>query len=208
MHAIHTTPGFIVGSNQYGEADKLISIFTRDMGLVRAVAQGIRLERSKLRYHSNDYSFGVFSLVRGKEVWRLTSAQSGSIGAQSSVGTQNSSIELSGDVAAVQAFWARIALLLRRFLQGEEANTQLFEVIESCHIFLNTVLSQSTNNLDAIESLVVIRIMHALGYIGDNKEIHSFIYSNDLTLGVCELAMSKKTLINQHINKALKESHL
>ena len=74
MHAIHTTPGFIIGSRPYGEAGKMLSIFTRDFGLVTATAQGIRLERSKLRYHAQDLSFGSFSLVRGREFWRLTSA--------------------------------------------------------------------------------------------------------------------------------------
>jgi chromosome segregation protein len=74
MHPIHTTPGFIIDSRPYGEAGKLLSIFTRDFGLVTTSASGIRFEKSKLRYHSQDYSFGSFSLVRGKELWRLTSA--------------------------------------------------------------------------------------------------------------------------------------
>ncbi len=192
MHAIHTTPGFIVGSGSYGEAGKLISIFTQDLGLVRAVAQGIRFEKSKLRYHTSDYSFGIFSLVRGKEVWRLTSAQ-----------------PLDGGKETI--FWARIALLLRRLLQGEEANVQLFEAIYACHIFLSTsqaATNSESSNLETVESLLVIRIMHALGYIGDDKEMHSFIYSNDYTPSLLELTKSKKTMINQHINKALKESHL
>ena len=76
MHPIHTTPGLIIHSRPYGEAGKLLSIFTRDFGLVLANAQGIRLEKSKLRPFIQDYSFGIFSLVKGKELWRLTSAQS------------------------------------------------------------------------------------------------------------------------------------
>ena len=75
MHPIHTTPGFIIGSRPSGEAGKMISIFTRDLGLVFASAQGIRFEKSKLRPFTQDYSFGQFSFVRGKEYWRLTSAQ-------------------------------------------------------------------------------------------------------------------------------------
>ncbi len=186
MHAIITTPGFIVGSASYGEAGKLISIFTRDMGLIRAVAQGVRLEKSKLRYHVVEYSFGKFSFVRGKEVWRLTSAQG----------------ETAVDDPAVQEFWARIALLLRRLLQGEEANIQLFDAVYACHTFLKQDPTAD------VESLLVLRVMHALGYIGDDKEIHGFIYSNDFTPGLLELAGRKRIMINQHINKALKESHL
>lgn len=190
MHAIITTPGFIVGSSSYGEAGKLLNIFTRDMGLVHVVAQGIRFEKSKLRYHTADHSFGDFSLVRGKEVWRLTNAQEG-----------------DGKISPVdiQKFWARVALLLRRLLQGEETNTGLFEAIFAAHIFLS---ADRAVDIEAAESLLVLRIMHTLGYIGDDKEIHSFIYSNDFTLELLDMARRKRTMINQHINKALKESHL
>ena len=60
MHPIHTTLGFVINSRPYGEAGKLLSIFTRDFGLVLANAQGIRLEKSKLRPFIQDYSFGYF----------------------------------------------------------------------------------------------------------------------------------------------------
>ena len=200
MHAIITTQGFIVSSAPYGEAGKLISIFTRDLGLVRAVAQGIRFEKSKLRYHTNDYSFGVFSLVRGKEVWRLTNAQEiVDTGRVADVGmTMTKSLTL-------KEFWARIALLLRRLLQGEEANERLFEAIYACNIFLGL---QPDMDLEVVESLLVLRIMHALGYVGDDKDIHGFIYSDDFAPALLDLAARKRTVINQHINKALRESHL
>src|SRR5690349_11857408 len=92
MYAIHTTPGFIIGSRPYGEAGKMLSIFTRDLGLVLAAAQGIRLEKSKLRYSAQDYSFGTFSLVRGKEFWRLTNSAPTSAG-ESSLPTARSESE-------------------------------------------------------------------------------------------------------------------
>ena len=50
MHPIHTTPGFIIASRPYGETGKILSIFTRDIGLVGAVAQGIPFEKTKIRY--------------------------------------------------------------------------------------------------------------------------------------------------------------
>jgi DNA repair protein RecO (recombination protein O) len=112
MHTIHTTEGFIIDSRPYGEADKLLSIFTRDFGLVMATAQGIRLEKSKLRYYCQDYSFGTFSLVRGKEFWRLTSAQ-GSDAPQ--------------PAAPAEPLFARIAQLLRRLIHGEEPVPGLYE---------------------------------------------------------------------------------
>src|SRR4051812_13786640 len=112
MHAIHTTPGFVIDSRPYGEAGKILSIFTQDLGLVSAIAQGIRLEKSKLRYYVQNYSFARYSLVRGKEFWRLTSA------AESEEGTWNAELV------------AKIAALLKRLLQGEEPHPELFELVK------------------------------------------------------------------------------
>src|SRR3989344_7462999 len=119
MYSIRTTPGLIIGSRPSGEAGKIFSIFTRDLGLVRATASGIRLERSKLRYHTSEYSFGLFSLVRGKEYWRLTSAaESGGL----VIGRD------AGRGAGYEIIF-RMAMLLERLLHGEEANSELFDCI-------------------------------------------------------------------------------
>src|ERR1700733_8051707 len=74
-HRIYTTSGFVVESRPYGEAGKILSIFTRDLGMVNAAAQGIRLVRSKLRYHAQDFSLAKFSLVRGRDLWRVVGAE-------------------------------------------------------------------------------------------------------------------------------------
>lgn len=189
MYAIHTTPGFIIGSRPYGEAGRMLSIFTRDLGLVTATAQGIRLEKSKLRYHTQPYSFGTFSLVRGKEFWRLTSAASGR-GAR------------AGELAA------RVALLLRRLLQGEEPHPELYEHVEACARFMGGHAGLSADDLKALESLTVLRILHALGYVGDDDGLGAALASTDLDQGLLREAAGKRTAMNRHINKALAESHL
>jgi recombinational DNA repair protein (RecF pathway) len=57
------------------EADRLYSILTRDFGLVRAIATGVRKETSKLRGALEPVSISNVSLVRGREFWRLTSGE-------------------------------------------------------------------------------------------------------------------------------------
>jgi len=210
MHQIYTTPGFIIDSRTQGEAGRYLAIFTRDLGLVWAMAQGIRLEKSKLRGYTNEYSFGTFSFVRGKEVWRLTSAEgiqyAETLGSKRNIGKVK---DESDDLIINQTqFWARIALLLRRLLHGEEANPALFDALISCYTFLNAQKKSFTPNIDAVESLLVIRIMHTLGYIGDDKDIHQFVFSNDFESALIDFVKQKRVVINQHINKALKESHL
>lgn len=215
MHAIRTTPGFIIDARPYGEAGKMLSIFTRDLGLVVAVAQGIRLEKSKLRYHARELSFGNFSLVRGKEVWRLTSvAEPG--GRQGEIKGEIAQLaeraERASESRSGQELIARIAMLLRRLLHGEEAHPELFDVVAKCAEFLadNGTAGGDLNaeRSKSLESLIVLRILHALGYVGADSGMTSSLGDNQITVGLLDDIVSKRAFINQHINKALHESHL
>ncbi len=72
---IYTTKAFLMKSVSTGEANKIYFLFTADLGLVRATAQGIRLEKSKLKGHLQDLYFVNVSLVKGKDLWRIVSAE-------------------------------------------------------------------------------------------------------------------------------------
>ncbi len=202
MHAIYTTPGFIIGSRPSGEAGKLISVFTRDLGLVFASAQGIRFEKSKLRPFTQDYSFGQFSFVRGKEYWRLTSAND-------NTNRDNPNLQIyPNSTNEKQVLIARVASLLERLLHGEEANPGLFDCIENVNRFLKDPVNLNPEELQILESLVVTRILNKLGYIGDVAELNYSIQSAELSVDLLNNLKGKRMIINQHINKALKESHL
>jgi len=223
MHSIFTTPGFIIDSRAHAEADKVYYIFTRDMGLIRAVAQGIRLEKSKLRYHMEDYSFEIFSLVRGKEIWRLTSAQE-FLSTQKFASTQG----LVNSFASKRGLLARLALLLRRVLHGEEPNPDLFGHLLACAKFVDSLSISddqiSESNLQSLESVTVLRALHSLGYVGNDLEIREFLMvpmtvsddislpisttSPEITIDLLAKATPKRAIINKHINKAIQESHL
>lgn len=112
-YAVYGTRGFILGSSPSGEASKLYWIYTEDFGLVRAKAQGVRLIQSKLRYNLEEYSFCSLSLVKGKEVWRVTG-----------------SVSLETKSKENLLIRARVLNLVRRLVQGEERNQELFDVLE------------------------------------------------------------------------------
>jgi len=116
MHEKYTTRGLIVSASAYREADKILSIFTEDFGLVSAVAAGVRNSVSKLRYHTQDYAVRNFSLVRGRDLWRL-------VGAEEIPGVKGSAQGISQEGMAV---YARVLSLIRRLVRGEEKNERVF----------------------------------------------------------------------------------
>jgi len=196
MYSIITTLGFVIDSRPYGESGKLLYIFTRDHGLVVATAQGIRLEKSKLRYFIQDYSFGLFSFVKGKEYWRLTNAQESEAGSRE---LGDGSQEVGGGSLELRA---KIALLLKKMLQGEEPHPELFDVISVLDLY------ESRLRLHLVESLIVLRIFHKLGYIGNITELNSLLVSNQISEEILSNVEKNRVFINQNINKAIKESHM
>ena len=74
MHQIYQTEGIVLKSIDYSEADKYLLILTRDFGLIKTAAKGLRKVSSKLRYSLQEFSVAQISLVQGRSIWRLINA--------------------------------------------------------------------------------------------------------------------------------------
>ena len=192
MYSIYTTRGFVLGSTERGEANKIFSIYTEDFGLVRASAQGVRLEKSKLRYNMDDFAHGYFSIVRGKELWRLTGSERD--------GETITSIE-------VKRIMARVLNLVRRLVHGEERNHQLFIALDEMMKKARDI-SQNTKDLVPFELLSLLRVLHTLGYIGNIEGIDKSIFIGDMTDTMLSIVSEKRNKVLSHINRAIEQSQL
>lgn len=195
-HHLYVTPGFVLDSKNMGEANKLFYLFTRDLGLVIGTAQGVRHLKSKLRYHIQHFSFGVYSLVHGKEIWRITGAKEGD--------TEFAEIKENPEVYYL---YARILSLLKQLLTGEEKHTELFETVYTSFAYLkNANLSEEL--LGAFERIVVVRILNHLGYVHGKDTITQFVENDSFTEGLMMSAVNNKAKLIEVINASLKASQL
>ncbi len=191
-HHIYTTPGFIVHSAPHAEAGKYFLIFTRDLGMIGATAQGVRLSQSKLRFHAQDFSCSLFSIVKGKEVWRMTGAKE---------------IEGKDDIKNADdlKLYARILSLLRRLVSGEEKNEKLFDIIYGFHEFLTKNPLQKEER-EMLEYLVVLRMLNELGYV--KNTFGELVTGQEIDEDILEKVKENKDQIVKEINSGLKESQL
>ncbi len=136
---IYTTKGIVLSEKPAREADRIYIILTRDLGLVRAVAIGVRKEVSKLRGNIEPFSFAIVSFVKGKDHWRLTSA------------------ELVQKISPALRI-ARPLALVEKLIQGEAPNQELFDVMEK------TITSFQTND-EMFEIHLASQILFHLGYL-------------------------------------------
>jgi recombinational DNA repair protein (RecF pathway) len=184
MHHIYTTKAFVVHSSPHGEAGKFLLLFTKDFGMIGATAQGIRLLQSKLRYHIQDSNLCIVSVVRGKEVWRLTGAN-----------------ELQSKKNNV--LYIKILKILRRLIPGEEKNDDLFDIVEE--LYLTDVIE---SDHDSVEGITVLRILNTLGYVRSNTDISIFLSDKKINPQLINEFNKIKSKAISIINEGLKQSQL
>ncbi len=194
-HHIYTTEAFVLGSSPSGEADRFYTLFTKDLGLVRASGRGVRLEKSKLRSNLQDFSRISLSIVRGKEVWRITNAK-----VEESLHARYS---LRKDVLLVIA---HIFVLIKRLVAGEEKNEKLFLILKDIIGFLDAS-DISPILTPSFELMAVLKILDNLGYMGGDLKLARFVSGEWSNEALIEMNRSKSSVIKE-INTSLKETQL
>lgn len=191
MYSIYNTDAFILESSGKREADKTFALFTEDFGRVSATAQGVRLMQSKLRPHLSDYSLSRVALVRGKETWRIVSAES-------------QGFFPAGKNPSRTAF-IRALRLLHRLVKGEEINIKLFTLLSKAHAYM---ISDLQGDEKTFETLLIIRILHLLGYVAPSKKFAPYILDNDFSAEYLTQFSPFVRGAIQSINTAIQESQL
>ncbi len=195
-HHLYHTRGFIAGGLPTGEASRLIFCFTDLLGFIPARAQGVRQEPSKLRHHLSPYGRGAYTLVRGREVWRL-------IGAETEAPVETLA-------QPPRLIFHRLLNLVIRFAPREEAIPALFSLLDQ---FWRTfsVDSHRETDYDAgdwyrCELYVVARLLATLGYVPLSSPIAdvSFTWSKSKSKIIGQV---ESTLLRS-VNDALTHSHL
>ncbi len=67
--------GVILRHSDFGEADRLLTIFTREAGKVRVIAKGVRKARSRKAGHVEPFTRTSLQLARGRDLFILTQAE-------------------------------------------------------------------------------------------------------------------------------------
>ncbi len=191
---IYNTRGFIADSTNIGEADRAVSVFTEHLGLLRVNVRAARKVSSKLRFSLSPYSLVRIALIRGKNAWRLTDAEE--------------IVSFRGIRAErKRQLIAGVFSLVNRLVHGEGENQALFRGLEDLFGFLQREENLSDGEALITETVTACRILSALGYMGENKNVSALL----------SLPISKSLLddfsphwrgIREEIVRALRESHL
>ncbi len=186
-YQVYTTKALVCGNFYYNTADKTILLFTRELGMLFAIAKSVREERSKQRYALQDFSLIKVSLVKGKTGWRI-----GSLETEKNFYSESVTRLARGSVVV-------LFKTLRRFIQGEEAIPELFDFcVES-----SNYLTKEIKEREKVDLLVQLKILSDLGYVEKNyqiksKRIKGILKNNHLSKG--ELSeIIKNSILNSQL---------
>src|SRR3989344_3383435 len=73
-HILYVTSAFVLATRNVGESSRAMALMTKDLGRLDVRAQGVRELQSKLRYVLQRSFYVRASLIRGREFWRVISA--------------------------------------------------------------------------------------------------------------------------------------
>jgi len=191
---IYQTEAFVINERVVGEANKIFYLLTPDLGLIVAVAQGVRLLKSKLRYQIRRYELVHVSLVRGKEVWRLVGAEK--------------SLELDGTLKDQAKFesLAKIFTLLSHFIQGEGEQAEIFNDLKAG---INYLAGESSPELRrGFELAMALRLLNSLGYVKNSAETLPILNFKVWSAEELKKALDLEGAISLAVEAATHASHL
>ena len=201
MYDKHITEGIVLGKRGVGEANTLVFILTRELGLVRAKAVSARREASKLRYGLEPLSRGRYTFVRGKQEWRLT-------------GVDEVSREFLGTTPAQSKRLGQVSRLLMRLVLGAEHTPELYKTVSEgfmalSHLGGDADLSrQSEAAADSVECVLVLRILAHLGYLPELPALAPFVEDDRFSPELALQAAASRKLLIKLINESLQATGL
>lgn len=145
MHSIKTS-GIVLKGTNFGEADKILTIFTERLGKVKVLARGVRKIKSHLAGALEPFILSNLLLHEGKTFYSISGAE-----IVESFSTIHDDIE-----KIARVFF--LGELIDNFISSEEKSTDIFE------LFLSTLRSLENNSKDILLLTFQLKIIEAAGY--------------------------------------------
>src|SRR3972149_8885659 len=107
----------VLRHSDWGEADRMLTLYTRQMGKVRAIAKGVRKVRSRKSGHLEPFTRVNLQLARGRDLFIVTQAEA----VDTYLGLRDNLVRVG--------YASYIVELLDRFTYDEDENPSLFRLL-------------------------------------------------------------------------------
>jgi len=141
------TEGIVIKAINYGEGDKILTLYTRTHGKIAVMAKGVRKTKSRLNAVAQVFSYGEFVLYLGKQMGTLT---------QGDINFRFNDIYLDIEKTAYAAY---IVELVDKLMDSNDSNPFLFQQLLSALEQIN-----AGKDLEIIARIFEMKVFLEAGY--------------------------------------------
>src|ERR671916_328588 len=146
--AVYRSKGIVLRSIRYGEADRILDLYTRDAGLVSAIAKGIRRTKSRFGARLEPLSCVDFVAYQGRTLHTVTQAE-----------TLRSFHAIREDLARFEAAAGMVGSV-RALSGGDEADRRVFNLLYNSL----DALEERDSGFEAVEAAFGLKLSILAGY--------------------------------------------
>lgn len=145
------TDGLIIREQQTGEDDRLVTLLTRDHGVIRAFVRGAKRIKSKSQSATQLFAYGSYSIYRGRDAYSVDEAQPKEI-----------FFDLRKDIEslALAQYFCELAAELAPV--EDDAEEYLRLILNCLHILMNKKRPQPQ-----LKAVAELRLLSMAGYMPD-----------------------------------------
>ena len=191
MHTLHTTKAFVLQRYPQGESNFTYKLLTETLGLLYAHGQGVRELKSRNKYALCVGQISIITLVKGREVWRITGAQN-----------ENECSNLSEN----PLYMRKILQLVGKMLPVEDDSEKVFKIVEEC---FNESNKHDAETETVLETVTMFRLMDAFGFVArpiEEVTIAQFLDSEPISADLLTRATKYREALVSRVNNALEEA--
>lgn len=144
---LYRTPAIVLNRQDFGEADRILTLFTPELGKLRVIAKGVRKITSRKGGHVELFTYSNLLIAKGRNLDIVTQAE-----------TIMPFRALREDLLRI-SYAYYIAELVNQFTKEGDANRSLFDQLLAT---LQTL--SATNDLQRAARQFELRLLDAVGY--------------------------------------------
>lgn len=153
----YKTEGIILKRTNFGEADRIITIFTKHYGKVKAIAKGVRKVKSRRAPHLELFNRASLFLSTGKNLDIITEAQ-----------VINSFSNLKRELKKIGLAF-KACELVDQLTREDQVQKEVFNLLVSCFNQLNH--QSKTKSLMEIVRNFEMKLLQILGFLPKGKAL-------------------------------------
>jgi len=199
---LYKTEGIVLKSMEYEEADKIVTIYTKDYGKITAIAKGVRKTKSKFGSSLEILTHSIFLIYKGRNIDIVSQTE-----------ILESFFSKSKEVIKF-AFAANCVEIVNKLTEEREINVGLFNLLKEVLHYL-----RETNGPKLLTLSFKWQTMSLLGYrpslnhccrcnkiVDDQKEMHFNIREGGLLCNNC-IAKDKEgcVKVSLYFNKLIRK---